>query len=318
MAAGVLVEQRVVEQQAGLVDGRIKRHKRTFAEIAAALVHLNQLRQKFIIFLSVPFDGLALVEADPEAIDQLALITQRLRRVDDSLGHAAHRGDKAFLGRDVGVEENALQARLTAAAELRLGNHADGEVGAVGGLVAQFPDVQIVEIFTAIVQILVVVVPCLDGIARYARGLQNGVPQLFHGLRRTQFREEFLGPLFARHSGDTPLILVLDLVAVALDNGILGLLGLGHFLLVHTAQTVGILADEVDAAGNGVNIVLPAGFFIIIKRRERLERTVAHMQFRKRLITPVNDDLFCFQLIACLLYTSSGQTKSSQNMAHAV
>ena len=55
------------------------------------------------------------MEADPEAIDQLALITQRLRRVDDSLGHAAHRGDKAFLGRDVGVEENALQAILNAA-----------------------------------------------------------------------------------------------------------------------------------------------------------------------------------------------------------
>ncbi len=99
------------------------------------------------------------MEADPEAAYQLALIAQRLRRVDDALGHAAHRGDEAFLGRDVGVEENALQARLSAAAELRLGNHADGEVGAVGGLVAQFPDVQLVEIFAAIMQIPVVVVP---------------------------------------------------------------------------------------------------------------------------------------------------------------
>lgn len=59
MAAGVLVEQCVVEQQARLVDGRIERHERAFAQIPAALVHFDELRQKLVVFLGVPFDGLA-------------------------------------------------------------------------------------------------------------------------------------------------------------------------------------------------------------------------------------------------------------------
>ena len=298
MAAGVLIEQRVVEQQARLVDGRIERHERAFAEIPAALVHFDELRQKLVVFLGVPFDGLALMEADPEAAYQLALIAQRLRRVDDALSHAAHRGDEAFLGGDVGVEENALQARLSAAAELRLGDHADGEVGAVGGFVAQLADMQLVEIFAAVVQIPVVIFPRLDGIVGHAGGLQNGLPQLFHGLRRAQLREELLGPLFTRHSGDAPLIFVLDLVAVALDDGVLGLLGLCHLLLVHAAQAVGVLADEINAAGNGVDIVLPAGLFIVVERGQSLDGAVAHVQLRKRLIAPVDNDLLRLQLIA--------------------
>lgn len=123
-------------------------------------------------------------------------------------------------------------------------------------------------------------------------------PQLFHGLRRAQLREELLGPLFTRHSGDAPLIFVLDLVAVALDDGVLGLLGLCHLLLVHAAQAVGVLADEINAAGNGVDIVLPAGLFIVVERGQSLDGAVAHVQLRKRLIAPVDNDLLRLQLIA--------------------
>ena len=298
MAAGVLVKEGVVEQEARLVDGRVKRHQRAFAKIPAALVHLDELGEQLVVLLRVPFDGLALVEADPEAVDQLTLVGKRLRRIDDALGHAAHRGDEAFLGRDVGVEEDALQARLAAAAELRLGDHADGKVGAVGRFVAQLADVQAVEIFAAVMQVLVVLFPRLDGVVGHAGGLENGFPQLFHGLRRAQLREELLGPLFAGHSRDAPLVFVFDLVAVALDDGVLGLLGLGHLLLIDAAQAVGILTDEVDAAGDGVDIVLPAGFLVVIEGGQRLQTAVAHVQLRERLIAPVDDDLLRLQLIA--------------------
>ena len=298
MAAGVLVKEGVVEQEARLVDGRVKRHQRAFAKIPAALVHLDELGEQLVVLLRVPFDGLALVEADPEAVDQLTLVGKRLRRIDDALGHTAHRGDEAFLGRDVGVEEDALQARLAAAAELRLGDHADGKIGAVGRFVAQLADVQAVEIFAAVMQVLVVLFPCLDGVVGHAGGLENGFPQLFHGLRRAQLREELLGPLFARHGRDAPLVFVFDLVAVALDDGVLGLLGLGHLLLVDAAQTVGILTDEVDAAGDGVDIVLPAGFLVVIEGGQRLQTAVAHVQLRERLIAPVDDDLLRLQLVA--------------------
>ena len=59
---------------------------------AAALVHGDELGQQVVVYLRVPLDGLALVEADPEAVDQLALIAQGLGGVDDALGHAASSG----------------------------------------------------------------------------------------------------------------------------------------------------------------------------------------------------------------------------------
>ena len=82
------------------------------------------------------------MEADPETVDELALITQGLGGVDNALGHALHGGDEALLGGDIGVEDNALQAALAAAAEMGLGDHTHGEVGAGGAPVAQLADVQ--------------------------------------------------------------------------------------------------------------------------------------------------------------------------------
>ena len=157
---------------------------------------------------------------------------------------------------------------------------------------------QVVEIRAAVVQVLVVVFPGLDRVVRHAGGLEDGFPQLFHGLRRAQLREELLGPLFAGHGRDAPLVFVFDLVAVALDDGVLGLLGPGHLLLIDAAQAVGILTDEVDAAGDGVDIVLPAGFLVVIEGGQRLQTAVAHVQLRERLIAPVDDDLFGLQLVA--------------------
>ena len=78
MAAGVLIEQCIVEQDAGLVDRGVERHERTFAEIGAALVHGDELGQQRFVFLRAPFGGLALAEANPEPVNELALIAQRL------------------------------------------------------------------------------------------------------------------------------------------------------------------------------------------------------------------------------------------------
>ena len=58
----------------------------------------------------MPLDGLSLVEADPEAVDELRLVGKGLRGVDDALCFPAHRGDEALLGRNVRVKDDALQA----------------------------------------------------------------------------------------------------------------------------------------------------------------------------------------------------------------
>ena len=147
-------------------------------------------------------------------------------------------------------------------------------------------------------QILIGRLPRGNGVFCDAGGRENRLPELFDCLAGAQVREELLCPLFAGHCRDAPLVFVFDLVAVALDDGVLGLLGLGHLLLIDAAQAVGILTDEVDAAGDGVDIVLPAGFLVVIEGGQRLQTAVAHVQLRERLIAPVDDDLLRLQLIA--------------------
>ena len=301
MAGRVLIEQRVVEQQAGLADGGVVGYQRALAQIGTALVHGDELGQQVVVLLRVPLHGLALVESDPEAVDELTLIAQGLGGVDNALRLAAHGGDKALLRGDIGVEDDALQALFAAAAELGLGDHAHLKIGAVGALVAQLPDVQAVEVGAAVVHILVVGVPVGHGVAlQRTAGGQDSLPQLLHRLGLPQVGEQLLGPRLAGYGGDAPLVLVLDLVAVLLDDGVLALLALGHLLLIDAVETVRVLAEQVDAAGDGVHIVLPARLLVVIQLGQGGQRAVAEVQLLEGLVVPVHHHLLGLALIALL------------------
>ena len=300
MAAGVLVKKRVVKQNAGLVDGRVERHQRALAEIRTSLVHFNELRQKIVVFLRVPLDGFSLVEANPEAVNELRLVGKGLRGIDDALGFSAHRGDEALLRRNVRVKDNALQALFRAAAEACLRNHADMKIRTVGCLVMKLADVQAVEVRAPVVQILIVRLPRGNGVFRDAGGRENRLPELFDCLAGAQVREELLCPLFAGHCRDAPLVFVFDLVAVALDDRVLLLLRLCHLLLIDALEPVGVFRNQVNPAGNGVDVVLPARLLVVIELRHCGQAAVAHVKLVDRLMAPVDDDLLCLQLIAFL------------------
>ena len=300
MAGGILVEQRVIEQDAGLADGRIVRHQSALAQIGAALVHGDQLGQQFVIDIGVPLHRLALVEPDPEAVDQLALIAEGLGGIDDALGLAPFGRDEALLTGDVGVKDDALQAGLAAAAEPALRDHAHREVGAGGAGIVQLFNMQAVEIGAAVVEILVMRLPRRNGVVVHPGGGQNVLPQLFHGGGAPQLRKQLLGPRLAGHGGDAPLILVLHGVTVGLGDGIALLLGLGHLHLIDPLEAVGVLADKVDAAGNGVHIVLPAGFLIVLHLTQGGQGTVAVVKLLQGLVVPVHHHFFGFALIALL------------------
>ena len=300
MAAGVLVKQRVVEQQAGLVDGGVEGHQGALAQIAAALVHGDELGQQVVVDLGVPLHGLALMEADPELVDELTLIAQGLGGIDDALGLALHGGGEALLGGDVGVEEDPLQAGFAAAAELPLRDQTHGQVRAVGALILQLPQVQAVEILAPVVKVLVVGVPGGHGVLIHPAGGQDGLPQLLHSLAGAQAREQLPGPGRAGHGGDAPLILVLDLVPVFADGGIEPLLGLGHLLLVDAVEAVGVLRQQIDAAGDGVHIVLPAGLLIVVQLRQGGQGAIAVVQLLQGLIAPVHHHLLGLALVALL------------------
>ena len=299
MAGGVLVEKRVVEQQPRLADGAVVGHQRTLAQIRAALVHGDELRQQVVVLLRVPLHRLALVEPDPEFVDQLSLIAQGLGGVDDALRLAPLGGDEALLRGDVGVKDDAPQAALAAAAEMRLRDHAHGEVCAGAALVAQLADVQAVEIVTPVVDVLVVARPVVLRVAlQGAGGGQDRLPQLLHRLRSPQTGEQLLCPRLAGHGGDAPLVLILKLVAVGLDDGEFRLLALCQLLLIDALQTVGILGEQVDAAGDGVHIVLPAGQLVVLHLGERGQAAVADVELLQGLVVPVHHHLFRLALVA--------------------
>ncbi len=120
--------------------------------------------------------ALPLVESDPELVDELSLIAQGLGGVDDALRLPPHGGDEALLGGDVGVEDDALQALLAAAAEMGLGDHPHGQVCSVAGGIVQGADVQAVQIVAAAVDVLVVGRPVGLGIAlQRAGGREDGL-----------------------------------------------------------------------------------------------------------------------------------------------
>ena len=90
VAGGVLVEQRVEEQEPALRDRRGMRHQRDFAEAARALVGVEHLVQHFLAARGLRLDDAAVLEAHRDVVDQRALIGERLGAGDMCRRRAAH------------------------------------------------------------------------------------------------------------------------------------------------------------------------------------------------------------------------------------
>ena len=151
MAGSIFIKKGVIKQQPALADRRVIGHQGTFAQIRRAFVHADQRSQQLLIFLRMQLDDLAAGKPKPEALDQLPLVGQRHRGMDNSLCFAALGGDKALLGRDICIEENALAIRIAAALKLCLRDHADTQVRPVAAMVFQRANLQGVEVITAAV-----------------------------------------------------------------------------------------------------------------------------------------------------------------------
>ena len=301
MASRVLVEQRVVEQDAALADRRRVGNQRSFSQIGGAFVHIDELAQQRLVLFRVPFDGFALMEADPEVLDQLPVVAQGLAGVDDALrAVAAGRGEALFRGH-VRVELDALAARFAAAGKQAFRDEPHREIGAVSGLVDKFFDAESVQVSAAFPQVAVVLLPGLDGVAQRAGGLQDLFPQFFHGLTRPQSGEQFLPPFLARNGCDGPLVVALHRIAVGLDDLAGHLHALAHLGDVDALQAVRVVAHQEDAAhGQVFGIVLPAGLHVIGHGAQRLDGLVAVGQLFQELIIPVHHDLLRLQAVALL------------------
>ena len=160
-------------------------------------------------------------------------------------------------------------------------------------------DAEAVEIVTAALEIDVVQSPCLDRILAVGAGrIQDGFPQLFDRCGGAQVGEQLLCPLLAGDSGDAPLIFVFHLVAQGLDDLGAVLCTLGVLLVVHTCESVGILADEPDAGRQDVDVMLIALDFPVLDGGKRGQAAMTYMQLFKRLMRELHCDLLCARLVA--------------------
>ena len=291
MAAGVFIKQRIVKQDARLVDGAVIRHERALAKVGRAFVHGDELLQQGLVRARVRLDGAAVLEADGEILDELALVRQRLRRIDNALGLAALRRNEALLRGQVGVKIAAADRVLPAAAKLRLGDHADGEVRAVGCMVLQRRDAEAVEVVAARLQVSIVRVPRGDGVVVHAAGVQNCLPELFDSAGLRLVGEHLFRPRHAGHGRDAPLVAALHLVAVGLDDAIAPLPGAGHLRGADTAQAVRIFAEQVDAARERVDIVLELRALPSLDGLERFDALTPDGELFERLVLPRDRDL---------------------------
>ena len=301
VAACVLVKECVVEQQPRLIDRALPRHERALAEIGRALVHGDELFQQLLVFLRVHLHGLAVLEADGEVFDQLAVVAQGLRGIDDALGLTAFGTDEALLGGQVRIEERTADGVLAAAAEMRFGDHADAQVGAVGGVILQRLDAEAVQVIAAGLEIVVVILPRADAVAAvHAAGVQDGFPELLDRAALRLAGEDLFRPRRAGHGGDAPLVAAFHLVAEGLDDLVAGLHAAGALGLIHAAQAVGILAHEIDPARKRFALMLQLGDLPRLEHGERLHAAVAHMQLLQRLVVPLDGDLPCPGAVALL------------------
>ena len=90
---GVLVEERVVEDEPGLADARGPVDERDLAEPRRAVVGRDVRPDQLLALVGVDLDGAAALEADPEAADRsLPWSCERVGRARPSRRRAARRG----------------------------------------------------------------------------------------------------------------------------------------------------------------------------------------------------------------------------------
>ncbi|MPN34481.1 hypothetical protein SDC9_181975 [bioreactor metagenome] len=118
----------------------------------------------------------AILEPDGEVFDQRALPGERLGRHQQPLRRAALRRGENLFGRDVGVENAAVQVGFGGARENPVRNQADPEVCAVGGAVFERGQPERIELFATAADGGVVRVPVCHGVTVGARGAQDGLP----------------------------------------------------------------------------------------------------------------------------------------------
>jgi len=108
VAGGVLVEEGVPEEDAGLRDGRVVGDESNFAELACTFVSGDELVDGGFACGGGGFDDAAILEGTADVFDQRALVRERLRGRNVTVDAGFVGRGEALFGGDVGIAVEAV------------------------------------------------------------------------------------------------------------------------------------------------------------------------------------------------------------------
>ena len=196
MAGGVLVKERVVEQEALVGNGAVVRNKRDLAEIRGALVHGDGGSEELLAPVGAAVNDPAVPDRKADAVDDVSVVHERHRGADRAVDAGFERSGEDLLRGHVG--DKALPGRTHGAAgrpQVRF-RQLDRKVGAEGIGVVQGLEVQGVERVPAPLKRRQMLLPAFDrpAVAADAHGGKDRVPELRLRVVRIQSGKDLLRP----------------------------------------------------------------------------------------------------------------------------
>jgi hypothetical protein len=242
VAARVLVEERVQEDEAGAADARVAVHQRDLAEHAGVVVLPQLLSDQVGAAARAHLDRPAALEAELEVADHVPREGERHRRADDALRPAAVRRREDLLRRHVDDVAATVDRLLEGGAPPRAADQPDREVGARPPE-AQAVEAALVQVRGARDELVDVRAPGLDRLGLVEAGRRrDGVPEPLH----VRLAEDRGRPALVRERDDRPvdqpLVRRLDVALGQLAHA-----GLADASAVEVGEELGLgVADDLD------------------------------------------------------------------------
>ena len=253
--------------------------------------------------MGAEFDGFAFLEADPETVDDLALVVQRLGRVDDSVDSRLERHAEALLSRHIGVKIHPLRRRASAAYPNVVLDEFHFDIRSCLAGEVQLRELVLIQFLRVLDHFFVMLVPLGDGVVvlRNSCHGKNSVSEFLKGLFLRQIGEHCFGPIYGRHADDAPLTLVVHGVADQVRHlGVVGHVGCFDLLAVHVGHDAGLVGQDRDVAG--AVVVLGLGLVVLPLRHlgQHLRGLVLVCHLGEVVVVPLDGDVFGAGLIGAL------------------